>query len=104
MTSSLHPDGLAEPCSNRQEMESTWMVERPGFVECICEIDDLEAVSEWVDTLGRRGDKLTPLLAAAIWQRQRCTAAAAKNAYDGLEHRPTISYVRNSLKDLCDSV
>src|SRR5579864_3639448 len=35
---------------------------------------------------------------------QRCTAVAAKNAYDGLEHRPTISYVDKSLKELRDSV
>jgi len=34
----------------------------------------------------------------------RCVAITAKNARDGLAHRPTFSYVENSLRQLAESV
>jgi hypothetical protein len=35
---------------------------------------------------------------------QRCVAIVAKNAYDGLQHRPTFQYVTTSLTELVESV
>jgi hypothetical protein len=35
---------------------------------------------------------------------QRCVAVVAKNAYDGLDHRPTFQYVTTSLTELAESL
>ena len=35
---------------------------------------------------------------------QRCVAVVAKNAYDGLDHRPTFQYVTTSLNELAESL
>jgi Fic family protein len=35
---------------------------------------------------------------------QRCVAVVAKNAYDGLDHRPTFQYVVTSLGELAESL
>src|ERR1039458_8550291 len=34
----------------------------------------------------------------------RCVAVVAKNAYDGLDHRPTFQYVITSLNELAESL
>ena len=35
---------------------------------------------------------------------QRCVAVVAKNAYDGLQHRPTFQFVTTSLTELAESL
>jgi len=35
---------------------------------------------------------------------QRCVAVVAKNAYDGMQHRPTFQYVTTSLTELAESL
>jgi Fic family protein len=35
---------------------------------------------------------------------QRCVAVVAKNAYDGMQHRPTFQYVNSSLNELAESL